>query len=828
MKPWAVCLAPLAALLAFAVCMHAPVFLAGKTVSAADLAYSSFGAYAGVEPPGFAGPRNRLLFDPFVQFEVWDLAMFEGPLGFPHLWNPYAGFGSPLLANSQCAPLFPLKLLLYPLAGVRRGFGLLCVAKMALAGLGMWAYLRALGLGRAERLVGALAFMACGFMVTWLQWPHTNVALLLPGFMLGAEWLAAGRARAGFALILACVALGLLGGHPETLFHIAAATGLYLLARLGAASLSRYPGCAQLEGETPASRSGARAKPGFSAPLATFAAAVAVGALLAAVQLLPTLEYLHSSAVVAMRGLLQPQSHGLRAALAPANWGAAGNECLTYLLPNTFGNPSIRGDWWNPDSNFNESAGYVGIGVLLLACFGWRLAWRSPVARALILLQGLSLGFILNLPVVVQTLGRLPPLNLAANKRFLLVFCFSNAALAAVSLQDWRTQPRVRRRDAAWLACLVAGAVAAITWRYADAFRHNPHGTIRAFGHQQLVHALVFLGLTVATLTALRLRRRVAATAAAALLVLITAADLFRIHYGYNPFLDPATLYPSTPAIRFLQGQEQARVAPVGWQIGPNLLTAYGVEDARIYDAVTFTPLALFLADMGTRGTWNVLDTAPTPLSSIAGVRYLWSDPAWTAAGGATTPAYADATQRIVEDRAARPLAYVASRWVTVSDPNEARRRLIETPLSRNLVVVEPAAPGTAVPPDPPQGPEPASLLAARVVRESPTRTRVDLPASSGGLLVLNDCAYPGWRARVDGRPAPIVRANGLFRGVFLPTGATRVDFTYAPASFRLGAGLSLATALALLLAWGRIPAETASNGPVPWRRRLTRWRKEI
>ncbi len=49
-------------------------------------------------------------------------------------------------------------------------------------------------------------------------------------------------------------------------------------------------------------------------------------------------------------------------------------------------------------------------------------------------------------------------------------------------------------------------------------------------------------------------------------------------------------------------------------------------------------------------------------------------------------------------------------------------------------------------------------------------------------LLVLADLAYPGWRATVDGNPAPILVVDGVFRGLALAPGTHRVRFTYRPA----------------------------------------------
>ena len=73
---------------------------------------------------------------------------------------------------------------------------------------------------------------------------------------------------------------------------------------------------------------------------------------------------------------------------------------------------------------------------------------------------------------------------------------------------------------------------------------------------------------------------------------------------------------------------------------------------------------------------------------------------------------------------------------------------------------------------------------------------------AAAGTLVLADTFYPGWKARVDGVDAPIVRADAMFRAVGVPAGARQVVFVYAPASVRSGLMVSAASLLlAALLA---------------------------
>jgi len=765
--------ASLSVVLLFAVAMHWPLFREGKTVSAFDLAYR-FGAYAGVKPPGFGRASNGLLADPVVQFQAWDVAMFDGPLQFPWLWNPYAGFGSPLLANSQAAPLFPLKQLVYPLVGPRLGFGVVSFLKMALAGLLMWLYLGALRVDAVARAVGALSFMGCGFMVAWLQWPHTSVGLFLPLLALGAERIVQGETHRGFWMVAAGVSLGALGGHPETLFHLCFATGVYLVARVLLQPRETSAG----------------ARPEFSMALSWFVAAGALGALLAAIQLAPTAEYLLNSQALGQRSAARA-AFSWGAVLSPGNLGAMRNEFLTFLMPDTFGNPSLHVDMGNKASNYNESAGYVGIGAFMLALFSWRYLRRSPPLRALLVLQVIALGFSVRSALFDQTLGALPLLSLALNKRFLLVLCFSNAALAALAVHEWRRSPRWSLADALWLGGVAGSLTLLACRRYFDAFADHSQTGLQAFGWQGLRHFAIFLALTIAALALMRVPRRGLATAAALALPILIAVDIHLIHARYNPFIEPGAIYPATPATAFLRSRETPRALPIGTQIGPNILSVHGIEDPRMYDAVTYGPLADYLAAMRAVSVWNVVRAAPSPLTSAAGIRYLWAGTGWSPEAGSVRPVFSSGEDRIYEDLQARPPAYLASTWTPVAGTEDALKALTAGDASGSLTLLE------GPPPDPAAAATPG-LRAARLLRQSPTRVRVDLPDQAGGVLVLNDCYYPGWTATVDERPAEIFRANGTFRGVLAPAGSKAVEFRYRPRSFSLGALLSI---LALVLA---------------------------
>jgi hypothetical protein len=88
----------------------------------------------------------------------------------------------------------------------------------------------------------------------------------------------------------------------------------------------------------------------------------------------------------------------------------------------------------------------------------------------------------------------------------------------------------------------------------------------------------------------------------------------------------------------------------------------------------------------------------------------------------------------------------------------------------------------------------------AEIVGFAPERVTVDVDAPRPGLLVVAEAWYPGWRATVNGAPAPCVAANAWMRAVPVPAGRSRVVLSFRSRYLALGAAVSLGT-LALLLA---------------------------
>jgi hypothetical protein len=90
----------------------------------------------------------------------------------------------------------------------------------------------------------------------------------------------------------------------------------------------------------------------------------------------------------------------------------------------------------------------------------------------------------------------------------------------------------------------------------------------------------------------------------------------------------------------------------------------------------------------------------------------------------------------------------------------------------------------------------------SRITHRRPDEIDLDVESDGPGYLVVTEAYDRGWRATVDGRPAPITVANLLYRGVALPAGRHRVCLRYRPRLVVWGAGATLLAVVLGLAAW--------------------------
>jgi hypothetical protein len=84
----------------------------------------------------------------------------------------------------------------------------------------------------------------------------------------------------------------------------------------------------------------------------------------------------------------------------------------------------------------------------------------------------------------------------------------------------------------------------------------------------------------------------------------------------------------------------------------------------------------------------------------------------------------------------------------------------------------------------------------------TPKDIKFHTQAATPTVLLLNDEFDPHWRVFVDGKPAPLLRANFIMRGVYLPAGEHSVEFRFSLSVKPLFVTLSAIVVFGILFLW--------------------------
>jgi len=148
----------------------------------------------------------------------------------------------------------------------------------------------------------------------------------------------------------------------------------------------------------------------------------------------------------------------------------------------------------------------------------------------------------------------------------------------------------------------------------------------------------------------------------------------------------------------------------------------------------------------------------------------------------------------VFENPNALPRAWRAIRGeAQPADPRAALTRLVDPLFDiHTTVLLDPLPPEVATWSDPSD-----ADAETRLERDEPEHLAIRTRGARPAVLVLNDALYPGWEATLDGVATPLLRANTAFRAVLVPAGEHVVEMQYRARSFRLGLVLAgIATAL--------------------------------
>jgi hypothetical protein len=705
-------------------------------------------------------------------------------------WNPWIRNGLPFFANPQVGVLYPPSALFYllPTALATNWVAILHFVLLA-AGIHVW--LRSRGRSPTAAALGGLTVAWGGFAVSTTVYLNNLQALAWVGWTWWAweGWLRL-RSPRRLAITTALFALQFLAGEPQIVLVTAA------VALLVAWS-----------GEVPSAGARRRIAP------AVGMLAVALGAAaLTAVQLAPTAELFLQSG----------RSGGLAAGESLAN-SLPPSQIMNLFLPRFFDGPGGMFDFRGIaiDSHPWAFTTYLGAATVALAAAGVDPRTpRSGVLWGALAVAGVFFALGEHNPVVTGIgLERLfAPFRYP--EKLLVLPALAIPVLASAGLDAAREDARARRRavSAGGAIAVVAALVWIGGWTGAleRAVRAWDPATLPGADLERIAagigrgagHAAVFAALLALLV---RARERLPRGSFGPLLVAAAVIDLALVHPAPES-LGPARLYSATPPVLEGLGPElrtAARIrttplgadangwfglanAPLGLQqafhfriMSPNLSMVHQVlaQDG----AEAFRP-------RGDDARAEILAALPVPLQ----VRYLrlqgteWLLEREIEVEGlersAAPPVDGLRRYRIVDPL---PRAYLVDRVLVEPDSLAVVNAFLARGADPHRLAFVPEAPGLD---------GPGTRIEGAVRWQPGTNHSVSLRVRAPGraLLVLTDAWYPGWKASVDGAPAPLRRVNWHFMGVEVGPGEHDVRFDYRPRGIGAAAVVSALSLLAL------------------------------
>jgi hypothetical protein len=683
------------------------------------------------------------------------------------LWSPYVFSGFPISGDPLSMPFYPPHILVgLLLPGGRLSlyhFEFLLAFHTWLAALGAYRLALQETESRVAAVAAGLAFGFGGYVSAHAQ--HYAIVVMLAwlpwAVLLIARQVRTGQLRHG-VLAGGAVAMMVLSGAPQLL--------AYSLVFLEAFALVSV---LQLRGASVATRM--RRLGGHWAAMA-FAAVVALPQLVATTRL---------SALSTRTALTYADTSGnaqrpssLVSLLFPHSWTTAPYDPTEWIL-------------------FVGILPLLAVGVALI--FAWR---RSALWASGALVAGLlALGDATPLHRVEYTL-----LPYAHDFRRPSVW-MGIASLCLVVLAAHGIAVAMHERRARWIIGAGCGA-AAVAYGGVGLVQHR--GAVMPwFVTDGRDLAVIAASSAVLAVGLLLLKGRVRAPVLAVASFAVLGGTLAGREFNAAP-LRPATVIDTASIdgdvgivddLRALQTSDLGRAALVGTHAGflngPNatrIYSVWGYDQLRLldYQAVIdrFSAVGQSVDDRFLDEKFN----AASPLLRMLGVHFVVTEASFAAGHlqmfAGLPEVHVASTRRVFEVPDTAPKAFCPVRFEVISDHKTALDRLSTPGFDPRTTAV---SAGPNVPP--------AASCKASLLNYGAQGLSVRTDAAADATLVVDDVAYPGWTATVDGRTVPIQTVDTILRGVRVPSGRHVVDMRFTDEPVRLAALASLAAVLAAFFA---------------------------
>jgi len=785
---------PFAFLFLLTVVFFHPVIFEGRTFYAFDtlfqyLPWSNTVSKFRAQNPLITDPVN--VFYTFHHFLKTSISEKTIPL-----WYDLNFCGVPYTSGftPQSNPIVFLTYILLPLSVAH---DLVLWIHLLGAGVFMFLYLRQVGLKDCPALIGAVSWMFNGYIMVWFEFEHIPIlGFSLPATLYFLErWL---RTRKRFHCLCCAAVIGL--SICSGLAHII----IYQILFLGFYLLYRYRIFGGIRGKEDFQKIGGHDW-------------IVIGAALLLIVLVS------SNFIMSHLTLLKDsQRPGIPFQELYQQTGRLPVKYLTTLLfPDFFGNPArslIFTPGSSPYNNYNELCIYTGVLPLFLA----------PVCLFCIRRRYVGFFFFSALITITMAMGSMlyyplwkfiPGLDLSTPSRILYLFGFSMSVLAAMGADILSDIERKKKRPvfALWVSVLAIGLGVAVyaqteagaqwalgpdagstDWeRIYPALREH-FDILSGVVHIPLILIVASFGVLCAILFSNNGRFKMTVMA---LGMMILSCDLISFGLIYNTASPRSIEYPETDAIRFLKKDKSNYRIITSGNFMSNSFAPYGIADAGGYASIYPRRYGeyLHLSKFGLNVTlpeqlsrWTNFRKVASPLFDLINVKYVLLPPPVLVDTPKLKLVY-DKEIKIFENRDAFSRVFFVPSYQFCSTRKEAYETIATFSTSdfREKVILE-VMPPRAFTTD-------NSILSTKantnidVIEYKPGKMAFDIQTDRKGFLVISDNYHPAWKAKMDGRPATVYRANYIMKAIPVEAGSHNIEVMFRPIGLILGI---IATAL--------------------------------
>jgi hypothetical protein len=734
------------------------------------------------------------------------------------LWNPHIFCGFPYISAAQSSLFYPLNVI-YLLAGVARGMNLFIAAHIFLAGLGIVLLLNEFRVRPLAQLAGATAFMFSAPLVCRIYPGHL-------GLLGTSPWVAfvclfayrIYRYDTFRESIFLSLGLGLLllSGTNQYCYYVFIALLLYSLFLF----LELWK------------KGDGKKMTRFSLFIVT---GIILGLALSSIQLIPGIEF----SINSNRQHL-PYSFSSSCSFPPENM-------VTFLCPFFFGNPN-NGTYWGRWYHW-EACSYFGIISLLLSLIAF-LGLRKNENKNHVIAFGIFAALF-----IIASLGGYTPFfkilysffpgisMFRAHSRFLFIGIFFLSLLVGLGLENLLRGDSDMRKSIILRFLLPAIVVVAgfslffslhgsennyepwkkliySSWKINEFLNQgakppfyldNQKVIIATFDSalRQIFRLLIFLSFFGLFISFKDVRKT------GYLIVILLVADMFSFGIGYLPMLDSRQLHMD-PGTKSFISSDPSKFRIVNESSLKNCCMIEKIEDACGYESQYpkdyFNFVNYSQGDIELSSPILSEIRRMSEMTTLLNVKYQIADRDMVLSEqGGFQKVYQNEKSEILLIPGHPARAFFV-RHVDVLRHEEILPELARADfVSRHKAFVEEPLPVTLEP-----GAKEEGLASIKIITYENNRIVLDTKNSTRGLLVFCDAYYPGWTARVNGRPQKIFRTDYLFRGIFLEAGDNHIEFSYLPASLNYGALISSCALILIVLLSGFLCPSIKRREPAP------------